>query len=356
MPKSKLLILLVLSFLVSGCTLNLGIGGGTKLPSNGGLFKSTDHGQTWVTRNSILGTNGQNLSMTNLAIYSMAMDPSDSKALYLGMFEKGIMTSYDGAESWSPSRSKALNVQVIVDLAVDPKNKCQIYSSIGSKLLKSSDCGRSWQVAYTDANANAVVRSLAIDHYNPALVYIGTDNGNLIKSSDYGVSWQNIQIFKNEIKKIVISKSDSRTIMIGLSNGKLYRTTDAGVTWLDLSDKLKEFKGDRSLRDLISVPSQDGGFLLALKYGLLRTVNNGDDWTEIKLLTPKEPVTINSLAVNYKNPQLLYYITDATFYRSIDGGENWTTTPIPTTRRAWKILSDPNQDGLIYLGVREPNN
>jgi photosystem II stability/assembly factor-like uncharacterized protein len=281
------------------------------------------------------------------------MDPSDNKAIYLGLFEKGIMTSYDGAESWSPSRSKALLVPVVVDLAVDPKNKCQLYASIGSKLMKTIDCGRSWQVTYTDANPNGVVRSLAIDHYNPAIIYIGTDNGNLLQSKDYGVSWQNIQIFKNEVKKIVINSADSRIVLVGLSNGKLYRTSDTGVNWLDLSDKFKQFKGDRSLRDLIAIPSQDGGFLLALKYGLLKTVNNGEDWTEIKLLTPKNPVDINALGVDYKNPQLLYYITDSTFYRSIDGGENWTTTAIPTSRSAWRLLVDPLQSGLIYLGIRE---
>ncbi|HRH21599.1 MAG TPA: YCF48-related protein [bacterium] len=343
--------LLVIGLVVSGCTINLGSG---KINNNnGGVFVTTDHGQTWMAKSSVLASDGQNLTIAGQKIYSMAMDPSDNKAIYLGTFDKGVIYSYDGAASWMPVKSKIMASQSVVDLAVDPKNKCQIYASIGNKLLKTSDCSRTWQIAYTDSNANAVIRSLAIDRYDSAKIYFGTDNGNLMRSSDYGVSWQNVQVFKNEVKKIVFSNSDTRIILVGLSSGVIHRTNDAGETWVDLSPALKAFKGDKSLRDLIVIPSQADAFLLATKYGLLKTVNNGDDWTEIKLLTPKQPVTINSLAVNYKNPNLIYYVTDSTFYRSQDGGENWTTTQVPTTRRAWRILTDPFADGLIYLAVRE---
>ncbi len=353
MSKIKLVLCLSLLLLVlSGCTLDFGKQT-VDDKTNGGVFKSTDHGLTWAQKVAVPSTNGQLLTIAGQRIYTMTMDPSDNKALYIGLFDKGILYSYDAAESWTAVRSKTMSNISIIDYAIDPKNKCQMYASVGSKLMKTSDCGRTWQIAYTDPNPNAIVRSIVVDYYNPARVMFGTDSGNLILSQDYGLSWQNIQIFKKDIRKIVLNTTDSRIILIGMANGSVHRSTDGGVSWSELSDKFKRFKGDKSLRDLIAIPSQPNSFLLAMKYGILKTANNGDDWTEIKLLTPKQPVIINSLAVNYKNPALIYYVTDQTFYRTQDGGENWTTTQIPTTRRAWKILTDPLQDGLIYLAVRE---
>ncbi|GAF89261.1 unnamed protein product, partial [marine sediment metagenome] len=43
---------------------------------------------------------------------------------------------------------------------------------------------------------------------------------------------------------------------------------------------------------------------------------------------------------------------NTTFYRSLDSGENWTTKKLPTTRAGWKLLIDPDNPDIIYMGVR----
>jgi len=60
------------------------------------------------------------------------------------------------------------------------------------------------------------------------------------------------------------------------------------------------------------------------------------------------------MAVNPQNTQEIYYVTNTTFYRSLDGGENWKTIKMPTSAIGWKLLIDPKEPNIIYLGIKLP--
>jgi len=342
--------LIGISFVVSGCTIGLGQKP-TKTKTSGGVFKTVDAGVTWSQPSLIATTKGAPLSIADVDIYSLAMDPSDNKAIYLATVSKGILYSYDAGATWTPVKDKLIAGRSILSLAVDPKNKCIIYASSSNKIFKSIDCSRTWQEIYSDNKSDLRIYSIVVDHYDSKVIYFGTSRGDLIKSLDGGVSWKAVKLFDREVRRVAINPTDSRIIMVALKNGKLFRSLDAGETWTDLEAVLKTFKGDRTFRDLVSIPGEANGWILAIKYGLLKTVNNGDDWTEIKILTPKQQATINSVALDYKDPNIIYYGTVNTFYRSTDSGQNWSSTKLPTDRRGWRLLTDPKNQGLLYLGV-----
>ncbi|MEA3464108.1 MAG: hypothetical protein U9R14_03475 [Patescibacteria group bacterium] len=352
MFKSKsfitLIIIIFTAIIISGCSVSFKTkdGGGY----NGGVYKTVNKGNTWRQKALIPTISGKPKNIGGLNVNSMAMDPSDNHAIYFGSHDNGLFYAYDGADNWQVADK--LGKITIKAVAVDPGSKCIIYTASVNKVHKSTDCNRTWSQVYYDNNVNVTVNTIAIDYYDSANLYIGTSRGEVIKSSDRGVSWQTIQRLEDDVKKIVISPYDSRVVFAATAKKGIYRSTDSGKTWADLSEKLKEFKDSMKFRDLTATDAEAGVVVLATDYGLLRSFNNGETWTKIELITPEKKATINAVAVSPNNSKEIYYVTNTTFYRSIDGGENWTTKKLPTARAGWKLLIDPKDTNIIYLGVR----
>jgi photosystem II stability/assembly factor-like uncharacterized protein len=341
---------LLIVVILSGCTINFGSKSSSKGP-DGGLFKSTTSGGTWQQKSSIATTTGKASSIADSGSTVLVMDPSDTRALYFASSEGGVYYTYDGAESWR--EMPALRGTLVNAFAVDPSSKCVLYATTENKLLKSSDCGRSWAQTYFDNDLKVRVNALAIDHYDSSIVYIGTSRGEIIQSLDSGKSWQTMYRFEDNLRKILIAPADSRMIFVSSDSEGLFRSSDKGVTWVSLDDKLKEFQDNRKYRDLFLSASQPGFVMMATKYGLLKSVNYGDDWTALKLITPESEATINSVITHPQNPQEIYYVTNTTFYGSVDGGENWATKKLPSSRPAQQLLSDPKEPKNLYMTLMQ---
>lgn len=351
MKKTSLIVsVLALSVALSGCTINLGFGGSNKGP-DGGMYKTVNKGESWQPKSLIPTNSGHPGSISSFDAQSLAMDPSDTKAVYYGTLENGLFYTYDGGDDWFSAGT--LGRFTIHTVAVDPKNKCVIYASVDNRVMKSSDCSRTWQQAYYDNDLDVWVPSIAIDHYDSNNVYIGTSRGEVIGSSDAGKSWRTLGRLEDKVQKIVISPADSRVIFAAAERKGLFRSTDKGETWASLSESLKEFPDADRFRDLYVSGVQPGLVILATNYGLIKTINNGDDWTAIKLITPEKDATINSLVISEKNPKDVYYITNTTFYGTADGGDNWTTKKLPSARAGWRLLADPNDPSTMYLAVKQ---
>jgi len=348
--KFKIVILLImLAVFTTGC---ISFNTGSKAPVivDSGVFKSTSKGEIWQHAVLIPTISGQPGSIAGFATAAMAMDPSDSQAIYFGSVGNGLFYSYDGAQSWLPAHS--LGPGIIKAIAVDPDSKCIIYTAINNAVFKTTDCNRSWQRVYFDNDLTVTVNTIAIDHFNSEFVYIGTSRGEVIKSFDRGVSWQTLYRMANSIEKIVISPHDSRIIFTATANKGIHRSIDGGSSWLDLSENLIEFLGNTTYRDMVVAEAEPGLLYLATSYGLIRSEDNGDNWSKIELITPEQGAIINAIAVNPKNAAEIYYITNTTFYRSADSGKTWGTIKLPTSKTGWRILIDYENPSIIYLGVK----
>lgn len=351
MFKNKLnllILIMVIAIIISGCSISFKTeDSGIK---DGGVYVTINKGDNWQQKVLIPTTAGRPKSINTFSVNTLAMDPNDSGAIYFGSVDNGLFYTYNSAQEWFIAKN--LDKTTINDVVIDSSSKCIIYTAIGNRVYKSTDCNRSWSQVYYDNDVNTRVNSIAIDHYNSANVYIGTSRGEIIKSSNRGVSWQTLGRFKDDVEKIIISPHDSRIIFVATSKKGIYRSNDSGINWVDLGDKLKDFKDSLNFKDLAMSASEPGLVFLASKYGLLKSNDNGDSWTKIELILPEKKATINSIAVGPKDSKEIYYVTNTTFYRSLDGGQNWTTKKLPTTRAGWKLLIDPDNPNIIYMGVR----
>lgn len=341
--------IILLSLVLSGCSISVKTkdGGG----NDKGVFRSANRGDGWTQKVLIPTTSGSPRNIGGINVAALAMDPGDNKAVYLGSYDNGLFYSYDKAENWQIAAS--LGKITVNAVAVDPSSKCIIYAASGNKVFKSTDCNRTWTQVYYDNDLTVSVNAIAIDTYAPANVYIGTARGEVIKSLDRGASWQTIARLEDDIVKIVISPHDTKIIFTATARKSIFRSTDGGLNWISIKEKLKEFKDGERFRDLSASPSDAGLIILATYYGLLKSADNGDNWSKIELITPEKEAVINTVAIGPKNAKEIYYATNTTFYRSLDGGENWTTKKLPTSNSGWKLLIDPQDPSIIYMGVRE---
>ena len=345
-----IILLFLFVFITSGCSISFNTGSSSGV-NDGGVYVTKNKGETWQQKVLIPTNSGRAKTIATLNTNALVMDPGDNKALYFGSIDNGLFYTYDSGDNWVVALG--LNQSTIASLAVDPDSRCIIYAAIDNKVYKSTDCNRSWAQIYFDNSAETKINSIAIDHFKSTNVYIGTSRGEIIKSLDRGVSWQTIKRFENSVAKIVISPSDSRMLFAATAKEGLFISKDAGAGWQSLSEQLKDFKDILKFRDFVCAVDKPGQIFLATDYGLLASKDYGENWSKIELITPENKATINAIAVSPKDSKEIYYVTNTTFYRSLDGGENWTTKKLPTSRSGWKLLIDPKDTGVIYLGARK---
>lgn len=329
-----------------GC-ISFGGGGGGASGNDGGIFKSADKAENWQQKVAVAATKPGSLG--GVDVVTIVFDPKDSKTMYLGTAANGLFYTTDAAESWF--QVPTLAVGRVSAIAVDTKDKCNVFVSSGNKIFKTSDCTRTWQNVYVDTRSDQTVSAMAVDTYNPTTLYAGLSGGDMLKSTDAGASWSVIKRFENELRKILVNFYDTRILYVGTDNRGIWKSTDGGANWTDLSEKLEQFDDALDFKNLILDFSKHDNLIYASRYGLLRTTDGGANWTAIELLTPPGSVDIYSLAANPQNGNEIYYGTTSTLYKTVDGGVRWVTKKLPTTRAATYLLIDPNDGNLVYLGT-----
>ncbi len=318
--------------------------------ADGGIFKSVDKGLNWIQKAVVLSVPARPVSIAGLNINKMVIDPSDHNALYLATAGNGVYQSLDSGEGWVQSRGLASGN--IYDVAVDPRNKCVLYAATGNKLLKSIDCARTWGTVFFDSRPEVLVTRVVIDPLNSNVVYLASSdaqNGDLAKSFDAGATWTPIGHWVSPIMKIVFDAVDSNLIYVATQLYGLQRSQDAGATWENISSKLDIFPGSRDFSDLAVDPSVSGTVYYVSMYGIVTSIDRGNNFEKLDLLTPPGSTRIYSFAVNPGNSSEIFYGTGTTFYKSQNGGRQWQTKKLPTSRVAKQIMIDPANPNVMYL-------
>ena len=346
--KNFLILLAIAAVFVSGCIRF----GGSNPPSVAGIFKSFDKGNTWVEKNLFLYSGGVG-SIAGINVVNLTFDPQDNRAIYLAAQADGLLYSYDAGDSWQ--KAWAMSNGKVESVVVDPKNKCVVYATLANTVLKTVDCSRSWSEVYIDTRADKALTALAVDSYSNLVVYAGNSAGDILKSLNGGGNWQVIERLNNPIVKILINPSDTRIIYVATKNQGIFKTTDTGANWDDINEGLKPYSASLEYRNLIFDPTLPDSLLLVAKYGLLKTDDGGSSWRAIELITPPASADIFSVAINSKDNKEIYYATASTFYKTVDGGQNWITKRLPTGATATYLAVDPVDPNILYLGLSNLN-
>ena len=185
---------------------------------------------------------------------ALAADPKDPKVFYLGLDGDatagksggGIFKSEDGGIHWKQLLNQPACRRMYNALAVDPTDSKRLFWGACGKaggVYRSENGGDSWANVFNkeDWIFNILVTK-AGDIY--ALGH------NLWRSTDHGKTWNQLTKFqgKRSLCGIEVDPRNAKTIWIsavtwdGSTDGAVYKTTDEGLTWQDITGNLNYVK------------------------------------------------------------------------------------------------------------------
>lgn len=332
-----------LAIMGQGC-----LGGGEPAGGpDGGLFRTTDS-ENWTQLTTLnLGT--QLGSIANVGMSALALDPQDPGSLYAGTVQNGLLYSLDGGESWS--NPSGLSKGNIVAIAAHPKDKCVVYAARLNQIMKTENCHRDWEEVFFDARTDKRFNAIAVDWFNPDIVYAVTNDGDIVRSANGGAAWNVVHRADGiDLRNIVIDPFDSRVIYVSAYGRGILKSNDGGQNWEEIRDALTSVDSITRRTTMVATdPSNRNRVYHISDYGILRSDDAGANWTALTLPSPPNSVDILAFAVHPKDPKRLVYATERSVVFSGDAGLTWTSKRSPTSRPPDTLLYDLSESPRLYL-------
>ena len=190
---------------------------------------------------------------TGYTITSLAVDPTNSSTLYAGFVPHtftadgesptgGVFKSTDGGETWNEFQNGMPATFVVTALTIDPLTPSTIYAVVtshaGGGVVKSTDGGQSWNTV--DEGLPSDFRGPpAIDPVPPSTIYAGssaTGATALFKSTQGGGNWKPVGAGLTGIdaRVLAIGPVNGTTLYAGVRDG-VFKSTDNGASWTNLN-------------------------------------------------------------------------------------------------------------------------
>jgi photosystem II stability/assembly factor-like uncharacterized protein len=194
--------------------------------------RSNDGGRTWSVALTIAA-----------GAETVVLDPSNPSTLYA--IGGGVFKSTDDGQTWSEA-DQGLNGQQNFGLAVDPAHSNTLYVNGDNGVYKSTDGGAHWLPTSLTGTVGASpgFENLAIDPSAPNTLYAAvTDNvtnfGSIYKSTDGGATWAVLKALADQdVGLVVLNPRHPDTVYVGSSQHSLFVSYDGGQTWSGGQDLL----------------------------------------------------------------------------------------------------------------------
>ncbi len=231
-------------------------------------------------------------------------------------------------------------------VALHPSDPLTIYVGAARGLCKTTSGGKDgWPSTGLEALSP---RAIALDRANPDMLYAGTYEMGVYRSTDAGRTWSKASagISNLRIRGLVIDPSDGRVVYAGTDGGGVYKSVDGGTTWREVNRGLI----DKTLRCLVGDPDDSATLYAGTWHGIYRTTDAGQTWQA----NPDGlyDIDVRAIAINPADPQVVYAATDpGGVHRSADGGWTWLSSKTPLLQRILALTVDPAEPDRVFAGT-----
>ena len=274
-----------------------------------GVPKSLNGTWTSIGPNGSFGGSSGNAGRLNF----IRFDPSNSNTLWVGAPDGGLWKSTDGGNTWITNTDE-LSVIGVSDVAIDPQNTQIMYLATGDSdggdtystgILKSVDGGTSWSntgLNWMPSQGKRIGRVL-INPINTQIILVFSNSG-IYRSINGGVTFSLTSGGATGFKDGEFKPGDPNTVYAA-SGAFFCKSTNGGATWTSVNLPLTGIgrlslavsDANPSVVYLLASSSSDNGFK-----GLMRSSNSGTNFT-----------------IQSATPNILGYSTDG----SSTGGQGW---------------------------------
>jgi photosystem II stability/assembly factor-like uncharacterized protein len=297
--------------------------------------------------------------------------------------------------------------RAIYAFAYDDRNeRKKLWSAVnssfwGSYLSSSDDFGETWSEpeAYgvkfpEDAEASVKqIWQIEEGHEDePDTLYCGVEPAALFKSTDAGTTWSLVKGLYDHphrpqwqpgggglcLHTIIPDPTNKERMHIAISTGGVYRTDDGGANWqarnvgvraqfLPPDQRYPEF--GQCVHKIVSHPGYPNRMFLQNHWGLYRTDNGGDSWTDIANNVPSDFGF--AMQIDRKDPDTVFIVPlesdefrctpegKLRVYRTSNAGESWEplSNGLPQENAYETVLRDgmtaDKADPMgVYFGTR----
>ena len=310
------------------------------------------------------------------------VDPNNSNIMYAGSANGGVWKTTDNGNTWLPI-TDMLPFMAVGAIAINPTNSNEVWIGMGDVnisgtmyagdgVYRSMNGGTTW--TYLGLSNTYVISSIIFNPANTAEVLVGTmgnqfnrdANRGMYRTTNSGGSFTNV-LYLNDSTGVIDMVQDPvttstiyattfsriRTSAVSLLYGTetyVYKSTNFGQTWTQLAGGLPN--GPLHQRIGVAVCESSPNIVYALystsdgvtNPELYKSTNGGTNWSLVNMNT----FDINAygaygwyfgkIYVDPNNPNLLY-MPGVDLQYSTDGGQNWS----PRTPPWWQY--DVHADG-----------
>lgn len=356
---------------------------------DGGVWKSTDYGRTWVPIFDDQETQ---------SIGALAVAPSDPNVVYVASGEglhrpdlsvgDGIYRSADAGKTWTHLGLR--DGQQIPALAVDPANPNRLFAAVLGHpygpsaergIFRSEDGGRSWvKVLFKGESVGG--SDVVLDPKNPMVVYAGMwdarlgpwedknsyegTGGGLFKSTDGGATWKqlgnglpadlvqiNVAVAASDPERLYATVSTK--VESAYASGKglgVYRSDDAGASWQRITEDprpaMKIGGGDLPVP---VVDPQNPDVVYSTSIVTCRSTDGGKSWTSLRGAPGGDDY--QNLWVNPTNTKILLLVSDQGAVVSVNGGESWSSWYNQPTAQLYHVAATNTFPYQVCAGQQE---
>ncbi|MFQ5704197.1 MAG: WD40/YVTN/BNR-like repeat-containing protein [Gemmatimonadales bacterium] len=223
-------------------------------------------------------------------------------------------------------------------LVLSPNNPRTVY--IGSNyLFKSVDRGDTWRIVSPDLTTNNkatrnttnsggltkdatgaenhnTIYTIAESPINDAVVWVGTDDGNVQVTRDGGATWTNVRgnipNIPREIwvSRVEASHFDVATAYVSLDGHRtgdvaphVFKTTDFGRTWQDISSDLPRDVPGTVIHTVVEDHVNPDLLFIGTEFGVYVTMDNGRHWNRFGADLPS--VAVRDIVIHPRDNDLI---------------------------------------------------
>jgi hypothetical protein len=305
-------------------------------------WTSTNWGSTW-TISSWWDTRGNTIGYTHADIHDLAINPLNNY-LYC-CSDGGIFRSTNFGDTWTDLSSSLTNTQWYRIAGITSNSNLLIGGT--------QDNGSNRYVVGSNMQhiQGADGMDCMIDHSNSNILYYSRQNGFLVKSTNSGATYTEIQPSGSTgswVTPYIMNPSNANIIYGGYSD--VYKSTNGGSTWTNT--------GVDGRSAMAMGTSNTSRIYAANGTSIWRSDDAAGTWTSISAGLPGIGITF--IVVNPDNSNDVFvtvgqYFAGQKVYRSTNGGSSWTnisgTLPNTVVNCIAYEDTDGTPDDAIYIGT-----